>query len=305
MKSYWALQVRMINRKFKDAGFEPLLAVFILVAGFIVFSWYLFSKTSLAAYIYVLLALSLTGNLSAQRRTEFLKICFGDKALKKIRLTENLLCTLPFIIFLLIKQCFIPAASLLALSTLTALVHFRTPSSVTIWTPFSKKPFEFTTGFRNTFYIILGAYILTGIALWVNNFNLGVFALLLVFAICSGYYTTTENEYYVWIYPVPAKTFLLKKIQTGLLFSAALAFPPAIALALFYVEHLGLLLLFVLCGWAFLIAMIVTKYSAYPGEINIPQAVLLALCVLFPPLLLILIPYLFKQSKNRLNRILQ
>lgn len=295
----------MTNRQFKDTGFEPLFAYLILTVGFIGLSIYLFNKTEFAVYVYLLFALTLIGKLSETRRTEFLKICFGDTQLKKIRITENLICSIPFFAFLLYKQLFLFAGLLLVLTTILALVNFRTTLNFTIWTPFSKRPFEFTTGFRNTFYLFIVAYALTFIAVSVNNFNLGVFAMLLVFATTLSYYTKPENEYYVWTYNQSPRQFLLSKIKTAILFSFSLAFPIALALSIIFYQNIGLILLFILVGWAFLTAIIVTKYSAYPDEMTIPQGILLAICLWFPPILLVLIPYLFQKSENQLSSLLK
>ena len=295
----------MTNRRFKDTGFEPLLAYIILTFGFLGLSIYLFNKTEFAVYVYLLFALTLIGKLSETRRTEFLKICFGDTQLKKIRITENLICSIPFFVFLLYKQLFLFAGLLLALTTILALVNFRTTLNVTIWTPFSKQSFEFTTGFRNTFYLFFAAYALTFIAISVNNFNLGVFAMLLVFATTLSYYSKPENEYYVWTYNLNPKQFLFSKIITAILFSSLLALPIALVLSILFYQSIGLISLFFLVGWTFLTAIIVTKYSAYPDEMNIPQGILLAFCLWFPPILLVVIPYLFRKSENQLSSLLK
>lgn len=305
MREYFELQHKMTNRRFKDTGLEPLLAYFILTVGFIGLSIYLFIKSDFAEYIYLLFALTLIGKLSETRRTEFLKICFGDTQLKKIRITENLICSIPFLAFLLYKQLFVSAGLLLILTAILAIVNFRTTFNFTIWTPFSKRPFEFTTGFRNTFYLFFSAYALTIISVSVNNFNLGVFAMLLIFATTLSYYTKPEHEYYVWTYNVNAKAFLFSKIKTATLFSASLSLPIAIVLAIFFPQNIGILSLFFLFGWAFLISVIVSKYSTFPDEMNITQGILLALCIWFPPILVVLIPYLFKKSENRLSRLLK
>ncbi len=305
VKKYFELQYKMTNRKFKDAGFNPLLAYLMLTTLFVGLSIYLFHKTDFAGYIYLLFALTLIGNLSETRRTAFLKICFSDKKLKKIRVSENLICSLPFLIFLLYKQLFLSALLLFVLATILALLNFRTTLNFTIWTPFSKRPFEFTTGFRNTFYIFFASYTLTAIAISVNNFNLGVFAMLLVFATTLSYYSKPENEYYVWTHNLKPNAFLLGKIKIALLFSSSIAFPIAITLAIFNPQNIGILSLFFLVGWAFLIGIIVSKYAAYPNAMNITQGILLALCVWFPPTLIVLIPYLFKKSENRLSSLLK
>lgn len=295
----------MINRKFQDVGFNPQLAYILLTVLFAGLSIFLFQKTEFAIYIYLLLALTLLGKLSETRRTEFLKICFGDIQLKKIRIIENLIYSIPFFAFLLYKHLIGYAGLLWILTTILALVNFRTTLNFTIWTPFSKRPFEFMIGFRNSFYILFAAYALTIIAVLVNNFNLGVFSMLLVFITILSYYSKPENEYFVWIHNLKPTVFLLSKIKTALLFSSSIVLPIVLILAIFIPQNIGITLFFFLVGLAFLISVIVSKYSAYPDEMNITQGILLALCIWFPPILVVLIPYLFKKSENRLSNLLK
>ena len=51
-------------------------------------------------------------------------------------------------------------------------ILFRTSLNFSMPTPFSKNPFEFTTGFRRTLLIFPLAYALTVIAINVDNLNL-------------------------------------------------------------------------------------------------------------------------------------
>jgi hypothetical protein len=305
VKAYFELQYKILSRRFRDAGIPPLAAGVFLTAAFVGFSVYLFNKTEFAVPVYLLTALSVTGKLSDISRNDFLRICFGDKKVKKIRVIENLFIIAPFLIFLLYKQLFPAAVILVVPAIILALLNFRTTLNLVIPTPFYKKPFEFTTGFRNTFYVIAAAYVLTVIAVLAANFNLGIFAMLLVFTVTAGYYLKPENEYYVWIYRLNAKKFLMEKIKTALLYSSFLVLPVALLLGIFFRHNITALLLFMLAGWLFIIAMIVSKYAAYPDELNILQGILLALCIGFPPLLILLIPYLFQRSVSRLNRLLQ
>jgi hypothetical protein len=294
----------MTNRWFKDIGFEPLIAYILLIFVFFGFSIYLFNMTEFAEYVYIFFALTLISKLSETRRSEFLKICFGDTQLRKIRIIENIIYSIPFLAFLLYKQLFVSSVLLMTLTTILALVNYRTTLNFTIWTPFSKKPFEFTTGFRNTFYLFFVAYALTYMAISVDNFNLGVFAMLLVFACTLSYYTKPEHEYYVWIYNLNPKQFLFSKIKTALLFSSSLAFPIVLVLSISFYQNIDLLLLFVIASWVFLLAIIVTKYSFFPNEMNIPQYMILAICLWLPPVLIVLIPYLFRKSENQLKSLL-
>lgn len=295
----------MISRQLKEAGFNPVLGISLLVIGFSAFSRFLFQKTEYAGYIYVFTALSVIVKLSERKRAEFLKISFKDLGWMKIRLAENLIAAVPFVVFLCYKQLFLFAFLLMILVSLMAITSFRTRFNSTIPTPFSGKPFEFTVGFRNTFYLFLGIYILTFIAIKVDNFNLGVFSMLLVFAFSMSYYAKPEDELFVWIHSLTPKEFLFEKMKPALKYSTLLNLPVIIALGIFYPFDLHFIGLFLLLGYLFLICMILAKYSVYPNEMNLVEVILIAFCVAFSPLLLIIIPYFYSKSMKSLNHLLK
>ncbi len=305
MKEYFFLQSTLINRRIRDAGIVPILAYITLIFGFYGFSAYLFKVTEFAVYIYPFLYINLIGRLSETRRCEFLTICFRDSQFKKIRIAENLICSIPFLSFLLYKQLIIPIVFIVLISIILALVNFRTKFNYTLFTPFSKRPFEFTTGFRRAFLLFILAYVLVIVAAIFNNFNLGIFALMLVFGSSLSFYLTTENEYFVWNYCLSPRAFLVQKIKTALLFSSAIAIPILALLSFYFGENIGLLFAFLLMGWLWNICAIVTKYSSYPNEINIPNGLLFALCLSLPPMLVILTPILFIKSEKRLKYLLK
>jgi hypothetical protein len=305
MKEYFFLQSTLINRRIQDAGVMPIFAYFIVILGFYGLSTYLFKVTEFAVYIYPLLSINLVGRLSESKRCEFLTICFGDTQFKKIRIVENLICTIPFISFLLYKQLSIPIVFIVLVTIILALVNFRTKFNYTLFTPFSKRPFEFTVGFRSAFPLFIIAYILVIVATIYNNFNLGVFALMLVFGSSLSFYLTTENEYFVWNYSLNPRNFLLNKLKTALLHSSVLAIPIVVLLSFYFPQNTGLLFAFLLIGWLWIICAIVTKYSSYPNEINIPNGLLFALCLSLPPVLVILTPILFYKSEKRLKYLLK
>lgn len=294
----------MTTRWLKDAGLNPVIAYGLLTAGFIGLSFYLFHKTEFAPYLYLLLAWTVIGKLSDTRRSEFLLSCFGDRKFYQIRIIENLLSALPFAAFLLYQQRFVYSAGLLASALLLACIKIQTTYRFTLWTPFAKKPFEFPIGFRNTFLLIVAAYALTVIAVTVNNFNLGLFALALIWLSTLSYYTKPEPEYYVWIHQQTPRQFLWHKIKIAMLLSSWLALPVVFVMGIFFYTKLGILALAFPLGWAFLVGTILSKYAAYPDELNIVQGILLALCFSFPPILLIAIPFLFKKSEQQLSRLL-
>jgi len=304
VKSYFQLQYTLINRRFKDSGIEPLIGYILILAGFTAFSFYLFNKTIYAKYIYIAIAATALTTLSETKRNEFLQLCLGDRKLRMTRIAENMMAALPFIAFLMYKQLFIEAIALVPLSGFMALARFNTGTSFTIPTPFYKKPFEFTAGFRNSFFLLAGAYGLTVAAAAVGNFNLGIFAILAIIAITCGYYSNPEQEYYVWSYRLKPAQFLFGKLRTALLFSFLLCLPAALLLSIVFYNSTGYVALSMVAGLAFLAGVVTAKYAAYPGKISLPQGFMLAFCVYFPPLLALVIPYFFITAIQRLNRLL-
>lgn len=294
----------MINRKMTAWGIHPVIGYLLGLAAFIGFSLLLFERTELAPLIYILAAISLVFGLSETRRNEFIMNVFGPDRYHWIRILENNLATLPFVLLLVIKLLFIHASMVAALSTFLALTRIQSSSGITIPTPFYKRPFEFATGFRGTFIAFLLAYFLVVMAIASENFNIGIFSLILVFLVCYSYYFNPEGVFYVWIFNVGPGIFLWKKIATAFLYSSMLALPVLLTLIIFYPEKSLVTAVFFALGLIYLATVILAKYASYPDQVSLPQFVILALSVWFPPLLLAVIPYFYLRSEKKLQRIL-
>jgi len=303
MKDYFNLQLVMTKRKVKEAGFNPVLGYLLGLIVFVLLSEYIFHKTEFAKYLVILVCFSFQFKLSENRRTDFLLSTFGDKSKNKIRVLENLIICIPFFSTLIHKNLFLEAIILFTCSITIALFSFRTSLNFTIPTPFSKNPFEFSTGFRNTFFIFPLAYALTTIAINVDNFNLGIFSMLLISITTLSYYSKPEEEYYVWIHADTIKSFLKKKIIIATKNYTLLTIPILIGLLIFYPTKLDLILLFLFIGILFLWTILLAKYSTFPDEIHLSIGLIITFTILFPPLVLVVIPYLYTKSINNLKLI--
>ena len=243
MKEYLRLNFIMTNRKLRDFGMHPFIAYVVMLVGFIGLSIYLFSKTDYAQYVYIFLALSLVSRLSEFNRNDFLKSIFSKSKYIKIRLLENSIVILPFVIFLAFKLLFISILAIIIFSLIMTLMNFDVGVNLTIPTPFSRFPFEFTVGFRNTFYIFLFSYFLLFMSVKVGNFNLGIASLVLVFLTSISYYFKPESEYYVWTYKSNARNFIIKKISVAILYSTILSLPIVIILSMFFTENIYIIII--------------------------------------------------------------
>jgi len=287
-----------------DFGLPLLIGYTLLPFVFVLLSNYLFEKTEFANYAYVLFALSLISKLSEPKRNDFLKSIFNKEKYKKLRILENIIYCLPFSLFLIYQKQFIFSLIINLCAIIITLFNFSTNLNVTIPTPFSKKPFEFTIGFRKTFYVFPIAYFLTYISVSVGNFNLGVFSMLVVGITCFSYYSKIENEYFVWNYNLSSKEFLIEKTKTCFIYFTILSLPIIITLCLSFFREISILLVFILLCYTYLITIIFAKYSSFPNEMNMSQGILITISFIFPPLLLIFIPFFYSQSIKKLNSVL-
>lgn len=306
MKEYFLLQSKILNRKFKDTiGFNPFLSYFILLLCFIIVGEYFYYKTEYAPYILALISIIISSSFSEVRRVEFLKTCFSDVRVKKIRILENLICSIPFVLFLLYKQEFSMILILMVLNTVIALLNININRNFTIRTPFSKKPFEFAIGFRNSILFIILTYALFIIAITVNNFKLAIFSILILQFITSGFYSKPEDEFMIWIHNYKPKNFLKNKIRTAIYYSSFLVFPMQLTLCFLYPNNIKIILISLPIGWIYMIYFITNKYAHYPNEFNLTQGFKLGITIIFPPILLLMIPMHYIKSKNNLSTLLQ
>lgn len=304
MRDYFELQIVMTNRKIKEAGVNPALGYLLGLIAIVLLSEYIFYKTEFAKYLVILACLSFQFRLSEKDRTDFLLSTYGDKLKNIIRVLENLIISTSFVFILVYKSLFPEAIILLLCSITVALFSFHSNLNLTIPTPFSKNPFEFSVGFRKTFLLFPLTYGLTAISINVGNFNLGVFSMLLMFLITLSYYSKPEKDFYVWVHADTPKSFLMKKMMIATKNSTLLTIPISLGLLIFYPAEYNLILLFLFIGILFLWTLVLAKYSAYPSEINLPEGIIIAFALSFPPLILLVIPYFYTKSIKNLRLIL-
>ncbi len=300
MKYYFVLQRRRIERKLIEFGLVPILGIALVVLSFVLFSIMLFSKTEYADWIMSLTGLYFVFNLGEFGRNEHLKSIFSTSNYHRIRILENTILTLPFALFLLVMKSYYLSLGLLLFAPLLARIRIKKTLSWSSPTPFKRFPFEFIVGFRRSYWVLILSYFLCFKSIDVGNFNLGIFALGLVFLISMSFYLKPEKEFFVWIYSCSVEVFLRKKIWTSIIGSSILSIPTLIMLFAFFPENALPLVGVQLLGYLFVISIILAKYSVYPNEMSLPQAILYGLSLWFPPMFLVVLPLFYKKSKAKL-----
>jgi len=151
---------------------------------------------------------------------------------------------------------------------------------------------------------VIIAYFLIIKSIQIGNYNLGVFGVALIFFISMFYYQKPEAEYFVWLHCYRTKEFLGKKFLTSVICISILSLLALAGLILGFPSNWLTTILVYLGGYIVLGSMIVAKYSSFPNEMNIPQGILFALSLMFPPMLVITIWIFYSRSKKRLEPIL-
>ena len=304
MKYYFALQYRRTIRLLDELGLHPVIALVLVVTAFLGLSKLLFIKTEVAGWVYWGMAISILTNLGKEKRNDQLKAIFNKRDYLKVRIWENGLLLLPFFLYLCWEQVFMLALTLIPISLGLAILTNLPQVQTTIPTPFKRFPFEFIIGFRKTVWFIFLVYLLFTKAIQVGNFNLGIFALGVLFFLSMSYYSQPEDEYFCWIFSMNPVEFLLKKIVSGLICLSILTLPMFIVITTLFPENILIIIAAQLLGYIYLTSMILAKYSGFPKGLNIAHGIFYGISILFPPFLIIIIPVFYIHAKRRLTTIL-
>ncbi|MFT4680032.1 MAG: hypothetical protein ACI84C_001456 [Flavobacteriales bacterium] len=304
MKFYFRLQLKRMIRLIEWAGINPYLGLALLFVVFSFSSAMIFQRIGFAEYIYPLIGLVLLSVLGRRQRSEFLNNTFTIYGYRRIRVIENLIFAMPFLIVLLIQGHWLPALCFLLGAITMSFFNQGSHMGIALPTPFGRWPFEFISGFRRTWWIFPICYVLAYCALDADNLNLGIFALVATFLPCLNYYSKPEPTFFVWIFQATPSQFLWSKIKIALVCSFLLSVPLMIVLIVFDPSKFYVVLIFEVVGMAYVVASLLGKYAFFPSEINLIQGIVLALSIWFPPLLVVVIPYFFAKSKQNLQSIL-
>lgn len=283
---------------------HPYLGMALLTFVFIKLSNIFFLKINNAPILYGGIAAFFALSFGNEARNTFIKTVFSKNNFQKIRIIENGLITLPFSFFLWYKTFALHAVLVLILSGVLSFFNSFKKINFVIPTPFYKHPFEFIIGFRRFFVVIFITYGLTVIAINVHNFNLGIFALCVLGILISEFYKKIEPKTFVWTHNLSSKEFLKHKVSTALKFSFCVCLPIHLGLWIAFPTQFYITLIFQIIAFCFLIACIFAKYKHYPKNTLITTYLTIGLCLWFPPLFFVVIPYLYKEALTNLHKIL-
>lgn len=303
VSNYLKLQYKLLTRHIKATGL-PIAVVPCFLLGVCYLAYYLLQQYPIfGSYALLLINFQLLFLLTEKNRNDFLKNTYHRKDFYRIRLLENGILILPSALLLLAQQLWLHAIILIAMAPVFTLLTFQAFGR-SLPTPFAKKPFEYITGFRRSYLLILLLYLLAAIGLFVANANLVLFCVAGIALTCACYYQFPEPVFYLWNSRYTAGRFLLRKYRRGVLQCLLLTLPVLIPYALVF-PLAWFNALIVLVGIFFLLPFAITlKYVAYPREINFPEGFALILCFSFYPLIFALFPFYYTKALKNLKNYL-
>jgi hypothetical protein len=305
MKQYLQLQYILLIRQLKDFGVGPLVGAILILISFTLFSFSIFVKLPYPQYFYALVCFGISSLLAAKNRNDFLKIAYTKSEYLKIRVVENVIAAIPFIIFLLFKHCFLVALLLPICAALLVFVKTSSNFNPVLPTPFYEKPFEFLVGFRKSILIIIAAYGIAFMAFKVSNVGLGYAVIILLSFVCASFYTKPEPSFYVWQTSSNAKVFIHKKIGIAVMHFCLLMLPIVIPFCIRFPQSISIIALVFCAGLFFVLTNLLSKYASFPQALSPTKAMVLMFTAWFPPLLIVFTYVFYVQSIKSLQAILK
>jgi len=289
----------------KDNGIYPWLFYLILFILFVFLTVRLLDDFAFGEWVYALIGFSLSLPLVDSQRLGFLKQITEDRHFFYLKLIEQSIVLFPFIIGLFIFRHYLAAIVLICAGVYLSLrkSNFHLPYSIP--TPFGGQPFEFPSGFRKTLILILLAYGLLFIGLRVDNFNLALASIAGIGFIVGGFHSSPEPRFYIWIFKNTPAHFLRNKGLIILKYMSVLILPIMITLVCFDYAKVVLVIFIAVAAFCFAIMCMLSKYISYPQEINIIQGLAMGAAILFPPVMIAIIPWFYIKALRRLQPILK
>lgn len=304
LSAYFRLQYRRFERRLHLWGIAPIWAIPAMAIGFCLFSVWVLGKGTYAPYAYGLLALFTVGNAHAPDYNDFLREQLPSSTYRLLRVVENGLIAIPFVIILLLASQ--PLVAIVTALTAVALAWLPT-HRIGNWvlpTPFYHLPFEAISGFRRLFWAWPLAVFLLVKAVQVGNYELGVAALAFVMLMQVAFHTQTEAEVLIWMHSRTPHTFLHHKLWHAAWVASILSLPFWAVLLVWQPFQWWLPLLATGIGMGFSILIILAKYAAYPAAIGLPQAILIGISGWFPPFFLVVGPFFYQKAVQRITSLL-
>ena len=296
IQQHFSIHRIRFERASLEFGLDPLVSYILIPILFVGLSFVWMSKDMLTQWTYIFPPVFVLFIISHPDKLQFYKQIYTKDIFSRIRWIENFLIAIPFLLFLFFKSLFLPFIVLLSITIIISMKDRNEWTPIALPTPFYRFPFEFTSGFRYSWILIIGFYALAIISCFVGNETLGIFSVITLALSSTFYYQYPETEYFVWIHNMDSKIFIIHKIKIATAYTLLIVMPMLILVVVMWPSYTLWTVLGVLSALMFLATAIVAKYTMYPHFFNLPLVLAMSLGFVAPPLLLILFPILYNKA---------
>lgn len=296
VKHYFQLQKTILDRHLRAWKILPWIAYVLAVVLFFGAGSQLYTRTGFAGYGVLVMGTWVLSLLSKRERNDFLSITFRWPVYRKIRLVENGIILLPFVLLLLFEGDWALALVQGIVGGAMSFLRISSSPTYTIPTPFGAYPFEAAIGFRRFWWLIGGAIFLLVMGVRADNMELAIFSYGGLMLLYLMFYQEPEPPFYVWIHANTPQQFLVHKLTVAAGYQFLLGVP-FLATILYFFPGVGWPLLIGPAVAALNLALtILIKYSNFPHPLNIIHSLALMAGLILWPLLLFLLPYYYQRA---------
>ncbi|MGB3802351.1 MAG: hypothetical protein WA952_21195 [Lewinella sp.] len=304
MRYYFQLQLLRTRRRLADFGLPLPLTITLGLATWVAGTVYLYDRFAAAPWILIGLTMGALWPLSAGKRYDGIRQHFSLRDARLIRLTEHLFAGAPTLLLLLYFKSWLAAIAWLPVLFVLARIRRGGIGPFVLPTPFRRRPYECTAGFRRYGWLLALVYFVAWQGVAAGNVNLVRFTGVACGLLVMSFYATTPPPELVHQYRASAPRYLADKLRTATLAYGLFALPVWIALLFRWPGGWALHLLTALLGGLYVVAMIVVRYASYPHEPAFPRSVAHVAGMLVPPLLLVLLVGWYREACRRLSLLL-
>jgi hypothetical protein len=301
---YLNLEWKLINRKLVKVGFNLTVFWLVVPALFFLIALNLVQKGSISAWV-LLAGFSLLFQVPRSKtHHDFLNTNIGKLNISTIRITRNLLISIPLVVLFIVFNKWLELLTLLVLAVSFSWIKTPQLNYFALPTPYKKYPFEFIIGFRRYFWIWTILVPMVYVSRTYQNDALAIFAFAVILLIQLQFFYTQEPTWYIWNEAKTPSEFLFHKIRIGLICGLISNTIPAILLSIFLPQSAAIIAS--MCALSLILGVfaILCKYAFVPSQLPTLQGFIFAFNLIFPPLLLFSIPYLFKKAELNLKNFL-
>ncbi len=301
---YFQLRAKMTWRWIKEKGIHPLIFIPLILIGSVAALKLLTDRSEYADTLLVIGGWWMVSKSTGGKELTFLKGLFSKRTFSLILAIEVLLISLPVILSLVWMKEWLALALSVVWGMLFRYNAIQVSTSWVVPTPFSRQPFEAVEGFRRFWPAWIVLVIAMPFPYYVDNSNLGLFILFATIFLFQSFFQVIEPSYFVWFHKHTPASFIWMKMRWSIVHLSIWMVTQALLFIFLFNEVWWHALVVYAIGVIWMPLLIVAKYAIFPASLPIPEGIAVGLSMIFPPLMIVTVPYFYLRASRNLQPLL-